>query len=74
VIQASHNFVRVIIRRPHAYRFRDRYTGKGSDAGIPIPSILLLNTQEQILWSGTVEQFRGNIGELVRQYGPEPTG
>lgn len=74
MIQASQNFVRIIIRRPHAYRFRDRYTGKRPDAGISIPGILLMSAQERILWSGTVEQFWQDSAELVRQHGPEPTG
>ena len=37
MIRAAVGFVRVIVRRPHAYRFRDTH------AGAPIPGLVFLD-------------------------------
>jgi hypothetical protein len=43
VVQASEKFVRVIVRRPHAYRFLQK------DRNVAIPGIIFLDSQGAVV-------------------------
>ena len=43
VIKESQSFVRIIIRRPQAYKFRSKHRG------VPIPGITFLNPDDKVL-------------------------
>jgi hypothetical protein len=47
VRKASEKFVRLIVRRPHAYEF------KKQDKSVPIPGIIFLDAQGKVV--GTVQ-------------------
>ena len=47
MLKASEKFVRLIIRRPHAYEFKKK------DKSVPIPGIAFLDAQGKVV--GTVQ-------------------
>jgi hypothetical protein len=47
VLKGSEKFVRLIIRRPHAYEFKDK------DKSVPIPGIVFLDSAGKVV--GTVQ-------------------
>jgi hypothetical protein len=47
VLKASEKFVRLIIRRPHAYEFKNK------DKTVPIPGVVFLDAQRKVV--GTVQ-------------------
>jgi hypothetical protein len=47
VLKASEKFVRLIVRRPHAYEFKKK------DTRVPIPGIAFLDAQGKVV--GTVQ-------------------
>ncbi len=47
MLKASEKFVRLIIRRPHAYEFKNK------DKSVPIPGIVFLDAQRKVV--GTVQ-------------------
>jgi hypothetical protein len=47
VLKASEKLVRLIIRRPHAYEFKNK------DKSVPIPGIVFLDAQRKVV--GTVQ-------------------
>ncbi len=51
-------FVGIIVRRPHAYQFRDLYGTGAPGKGIAIPGMVLMSGAGEVLWCGTVERFR----------------
>ncbi len=47
MLKASEKFARIIIRRPHAYEFKNK------DKSVPIPGIVFLDAQRKVV--GTVQ-------------------
>ena len=47
MLKASQKFVRLIVRRPHAYEFKNK------DKSVPIPGIVFLDGQGKVV--GTAE-------------------
>jgi hypothetical protein len=45
VVKASEKFIRVIVRRPHAYEFRQKFRGRE----VPIPGIVMLDGNGKLL-------------------------
>ena len=43
LVKAAENTVRILIRRPHAYRFRRDHPG------VPIPGLVLMDAKGQVL-------------------------
>jgi len=43
--KASEKFIRVIVRRPHAYEFRQKFRGRE----VPIPGIVMLDANGKLL-------------------------
>jgi hypothetical protein len=54
VLKASEKFVRVLVRRPHAYQFRTKFRGKD----VPIPGILVLDADENLLGGYDIESAK----------------
>jgi hypothetical protein len=57
VLKASARFVRIIVRRPHAYAFKKK------DTRVPIPGIVFLNTQGKVVGMAQLESAK----ELVEK-------
>ena len=47
MLKGSEKFVRLIVRRPHAYEFKNK------DKNVPIPGIVFLNAQGKVV--GTLQ-------------------
>lgn len=68
MVRASEGFVRILIRRPHAYQFVERHVRVGAElasadesgvvfvdgATAPIPGIYVLDADERILGSASL--------------------
>jgi hypothetical protein len=59
VVKASEKFVRVIVRRPHAYEFLRKFKGQE----VPIPGILILATDGRLLGASSLKSAK----ELARK-------
>ncbi len=57
-MKAAQNTVRILIRRPHAYKFRRQHPNS------PIPGIVLLNAKGKVLASSRVPA-RGGVETLL---------
>ncbi len=62
MLEVSEKFVRVIIRRPHAYEFRKK------DKSVPIPGIVFLDAQGNVTGSAQLES-----GKQLAEKLNEPT-
>ena len=63
MLKASEKFVRIIIRRPHAYEF------KSKDKGVPIPGIVFLDAQGKVVRTvqpESAQQLVEKMNELMR--------
>jgi len=63
VLKASEKFVRIIIRRPHAYEFKNK------DKGASIPGIVFLDAQGKVLGMAQLEsgkQLAEKLNELKK--------
>ena len=54
VVKASEKFVRLIVRRPHAYEFRQKYKGQE----VPIPGIIVLDADGKLLASSSLDSAK----------------
>ena len=54
MVKASEKFVRVIVRRPHAYEFLVKFKGQG----VPIPGILILADDGKLLEASSLESAK----------------
>jgi hypothetical protein len=54
VAKASEKFVRLLVRRPHAYEFLQKYNGKK----VPIPGIILLDPDGKLVGSSPLESAK----------------
>jgi len=54
VLKASEKFVRLIVRRPHAYEFRQKFKGQE----LPIPGIIVLNADGKLLGSSSLDSAK----------------
>ena len=65
VVKASEAFVRIIVRRPHAYQFRQTFKGKT----VPIPGIVFLDANEDLIGASRLEsanQLLDRMKELTQ--------
>ena len=53
-MKASEKFVRIIVRRPHAYEFREKFKG----AEVPIPGILVISAEGKLVGSSSLESAK----------------
>jgi hypothetical protein len=60
VVKASEKFVRVIIRRPHAYEFRQKFRGKE----VPIPGIIVLDAEGKLVGVSPIESSKEVVEKL----------
>lgn len=63
VVKASEKFVRVIVRRPHAYKFVEK------DQTVAIPGIVLLDAEGNVIGSAhldSAENLVEKLNELVK--------
>ena len=63
MLKASEKFVRLIIRRPHAYEFKNK------DKNVPIPGIVFLNGQgkvEAALVPESAKELVDKMAELTK--------
>lgn len=51
VVKASNQFIRVIVRRPQVYEFRERF----ADENLPMPGIAFLDWQGRLLGTAELE-------------------
>ena len=51
MVKASQKFVRVIVRRPHAYEFLRKFKGQE----VPIPGVLILGDDGKLLGASSLE-------------------
>jgi hypothetical protein len=64
-MQAAEKFVRIIIRRPHAYEFPKKFKGNG----VPIPGVLILDADGKFLGTSSLEsskELAQKLHELAR--------
>jgi hypothetical protein len=54
VVKASEKFVRLIVRRPHAYEFRQKFRGQQ----VPIPGIIVLDAHGKLLESLSLDSAK----------------
>lgn len=54
VARASEKFVRVIVRRPHAYEFLEKFKGKE----VLIPGILVLSADGKLVGTSSLESAK----------------
>ena len=54
MVNASEKFVRLIVRRPHAYEFRQKFRGHE----VPIPGIIVLDADGKLLGSSPLDSAR----------------
>jgi hypothetical protein len=59
-VKASEKFVRLIIRRPHAYEFRQKF--KGQD--VPIPGIIVLDADGKLVGSSSLDSAKDLADKL----------
>jgi len=66
VLKASEKFVRIIVRRPQAYEFREkRFRGKN----VPIPGIIFLNREGKLIGTilpDTAKELVAKMMELTK--------
>jgi hypothetical protein len=63
VLKASEKFVRLIVRRPHAYEF------KSKDQNVPIPGIVFMDAQGKVVGTAQLDSaklFVGKMSELTK--------
>ncbi len=63
MLKASEKFVRLIIRRPHAYEFKNK------DKSVPIPGMVFLNFQGKVVGAvqpESAKQLVEKMNELTR--------
>jgi hypothetical protein len=53
-VNSSEKFLRVIVRRPHAYEFREKYRGKD----VPIPGLLVLSADGKLVGTSALESSK----------------
>ncbi len=58
-VKAAQDTVRILIRRPHAYKFARAHPGS------QIPGIVLLNTKGKVLAASARIPVRGGVDALV---------
>jgi hypothetical protein len=58
VLKASEKFVRLIIRRPHAYEFKNK------DKSVPIPGIVFLDAEGKLIRTARLEEAKKLVEKL----------
>ena len=58
MLKASAKFVRLIVRRPHAYEFKKK------DNRVPIPGIVFLNTQGKVMGMAQLESAKEFVEKM----------
>ena len=54
MVKASGKFVRLIVRRPRAYEFRQKFKGQE----VPIPGIILLDADSKLLGYSSLDSAK----------------
>lgn len=54
MVKASEKFVRLIVRRPHAYEFRQKFKGQE----VPIPGIIVLDADGKLVGSSSLDSAK----------------
>lgn len=54
MVKASEKFVRLIVRRPHAYEFRQKF----KDQEVPIPGIIALDAGGKFVGSASLDSAK----------------
>jgi hypothetical protein len=65
VVKASEKFVRVIVRRPHAYEFLRKFRGHE----VPIPGVLFLGDDGKLLGASSLksaEELAQKLHDLAK--------
>jgi membrane-associated protease RseP (regulator of RpoE activity) len=60
VVKASGKFVRLIVRRPHAYEFRQKFKGQE----VPIPGIIVLDADGKLVGSASLDSANEVVEKL----------
>ena len=63
--KASERFVRVIVRRPHAYEFREKYRGKA----VPVPGIAFLDGEGKLRTTAAIEDAEALVEKMRKVAG-----
>lgn len=58
MLKASENFVRLIVRRPHVYEFKNK------DRSVPIPGIVFLGAQGKVVGTGQLESAKQLVEKM----------
>jgi hypothetical protein len=69
VLKASKKFVRLIVRRPHAYEFKNK------DKSVPIPGIVFLDAQRKVVGTAqlhSAKQLVEKVNELTKSRCEKP--
>jgi hypothetical protein len=62
VLKASEKFVRLIVRRPHAYEFRQKFKAQE----VPIPGIIVLDADGKLVGSSSLDSAKEVADKLNR--------
>jgi hypothetical protein len=65
VRQASERFVRLIVRRPHAYEFRQKFRGKA----VPVPGMAFLDCEGKLRETAAIEDAKALVEKLRKVAG-----
>jgi hypothetical protein len=65
VRKASERFVRLIVRRPHAYEFREKYKGKA----VPLPGIAFLDGEGKLRATAGIEDAEALVEKMRKVAG-----
>ena len=58
MLKASEKFVRLIVRRPHAYEFRNK------NKSVPIPGIIFLDAQGMVVATAQLESAQKVVDKM----------
>jgi hypothetical protein len=62
VLQASAKFVRIIVRRPHAYEFREK---RFRTKNVPIPGIIFLDREGKLVGAIQPETAKDLVEKMM---------